>query len=52
MGGYAFYVWSSMAITAVVLIANAASALLTHRRELQRIARRLRRERKSNESQA
>ncbi|MEN8213151.1 MAG: heme exporter protein CcmD [Pseudomonadota bacterium] len=47
MGGYAFYVWSSVGITAVVLIANVAVAIHGHRRELSRISRRLRRERKN-----
>ncbi len=52
MGGYAFYVWSSFGVTAVVLVAIAVSAILRHRRELCRISRRLRRERKMYESQA
>ena len=47
MGGYALYVWGSFGVTAVVLIANAVAAILEHRRELCRISRRLRRERKS-----
>ncbi|MEA3303429.1 MAG: heme exporter protein CcmD [Pseudomonadota bacterium] len=52
MGGYALYVWGSVGVTAVVMIAIAAAAILRHRRELCRISRRLRRERKMYESQA
>ncbi|MGE0388421.1 MAG: heme exporter protein CcmD [Gammaproteobacteria bacterium] len=35
MGGYAFYVWTSYAIVAVVLAANIALPILRHR-ELRR----------------
>ncbi len=34
MGGYGFYVWSSYALTLVVLAANLISALRRHRRLL------------------
>ena len=46
MGGYAFYVWMSLGISAVVLIANYVWAAVSHRRQLSRIARRVRRESK------
>ena len=39
MGGYAIYVWSAYAVTAVVLIANIAHALIKkrkHKRESQK----------------
>lgn len=44
MGGYAFFVWTSLAITAVVLVFNYVLASVSHRRQLSRIARRVRRE--------
>ena len=47
MGGYAFYVWTSFGLAAVLLIALVVWASLNHRRELARIARRLRREKRS-----
>lgn len=43
MGGYAFYVWTSYALAAVVLAANVISPLLNHRRLRRSIARRSRR---------
>ena len=47
MGGYAFYVWISFGISAVVLIANYVWASMSHRRQLSRVARRIRRENQS-----
>jgi heme exporter protein D len=44
MGGYAFFVWMSLGITAVVLVANLVWASMSHRQQLQRITRRMRRE--------
>ena len=44
MGGYAFYVWTSMSLTAIVLAANAIWAVRYHKQQLSRIARRIRRE--------
>ena len=44
MGGYAFYVWTSMALTAVVLVANYVWAALHHKKQLSRVTRRIRRE--------
>jgi heme exporter protein D len=43
MGGYAFYVWTSYGIAAVVLVLNILIPLRQHRRLLVRIARRARR---------
>jgi heme exporter protein D len=40
MGGYAAYVWSSVGLTLVVLIANALSARRAVNRELERLRRR------------
>ena len=47
MGGYAFYVWSSYAITLVVLVFNVLAPMRNRRRLLAAIARRARRERRS-----
>jgi heme exporter protein D len=44
MGGYAFYVWSSYAISAVVLIGTVWAARHRHKEQLARIARKLKRE--------
>ena len=43
MGGYAFYVWSSYAITLVVLLINVLVPLRNRRKLLADIARRARR---------
>ena len=47
MGGYAFYVWTSFGLAAVLLIGLVIWASMNHRRELTRISRRLRREKRS-----
>jgi len=47
MGGYAFYVWTSYGLTALLMIGVVIWAALSDRRELSRIARKLRRERRS-----
>jgi heme exporter protein D len=47
MGGYAFYVWTSFGLSAIVLIVNAVIAVMHHRRELCRISRQIRREKKN-----
>ncbi len=44
MGGYAFYVWTSYALAAVVLAANVVVARHRHKEQLARIARKLKRE--------
>ena len=45
MGGYAFYVWTSYAIAAVVLIANLVAPVRLRRKLLMDINRKARRER-------
>ena len=45
MGGYAFYVWASYGIAAVVLAANVVMPLQQHRKQLKRIAQRQKRAR-------
>jgi heme exporter protein D len=47
MGGYAFYVWTSFGLTALLLIGLLVWASMGHKRELSRISRRLRREKGS-----
>ncbi len=47
MGGYAFYVWTSFGLTAILLVGLVVWASLAHKRELARISRRLRREKRS-----
>ena len=47
MGGYAFYVWMSYGIALVVLIANLVSPLMQRRKLLAAIARRQRRQRRT-----
>ncbi len=44
MGGYAFYVWTSYALTAVVLIANVIVAVIGGHRLRRNLAGKLRRE--------
>ncbi|MCC5857775.1 MAG: heme exporter protein CcmD [Ectothiorhodospiraceae bacterium] len=41
MGGYGFYVWSSYAITAVVLVLNIVKPWLASRQTRRRLASRL-----------
>ncbi|ROR29481.1 heme exporter protein CcmD [Inmirania thermothiophila] len=45
MGGYAFYVWTSYALAALVLAANVVSILRRERRVREQLARRARRRR-------
>jgi len=40
MGGYAFYVWSSMALTFVVLLLNIVLPMQKHKTLLQQLRRR------------
>lgn len=47
MGGYAFYVWTSYGLAAILLIGLVVWASMSHKRELGRVARRLRREERS-----
>ncbi len=44
MGGYAFYVWTSYGLTAVILIANLLVPLLNARRQRRELIGKLRRE--------
>lgn len=37
MGGYGFYVWTSYAVTIVVLLANVIITRLQHKQELSRL---------------
>jgi len=46
MGGYAFYVWLSYGIVALVLLANLASPILLKKRLLRELARREQRARR------
>ncbi len=47
MGGYAFYVWTSYGLAFVVLAFNIIQPLLQKRRVLKRIARQVRRNRRT-----
>jgi len=47
MGGYAWYVWPSYALAAIVLIANIVAPIQQRNRILTDIARKLRRARKA-----
>jgi heme exporter protein D len=44
MGGYAFYVWTSYAIAFVVLLANVLNPIMTRKKLLGDIARKIRRD--------
>ena len=44
MGGYAFYVWTSYALTLIVIVANIVAPMLQRRKVIARIKRTLRRE--------
>lgn len=47
MGGYAFYVWTSYAVAAIILIANMVSPMLRKKTILKTLNRKLRREQSS-----
>jgi len=47
MGGYAFYVWTSYALTLIVLVANIISPILQRRKVIARIKRAIKREKLS-----
>lgn len=49
MGGYAAYVWSSYALTAVVLVANIVLPLRQRRQIISRVKRAVRRERQAQQ---
>jgi len=44
MGGYAFFVWTSYALTFVVVIANIVSPIVQRKKVISRIKRTIRRE--------
>ena len=44
MGGYAFYVWTSYALTLIVIVANIVSPMLQRKRTIARIKRAIKRE--------
>jgi heme exporter protein D len=46
MGGYAFYVWTSYGIAAVILVANLVAPMRQRKRLLGEVARRARRARR------
>ncbi|AVF33637.1 heme exporter protein CcmD [Rahnella sikkimica] len=50
MGGYAFYVWLSVAATLISLIALVAHTLVQHRQILDDVKRRQAREKRINQS--
>ena len=52
MGGYAFYVWMSCAVTLVVLVANLLAPRWQRRRLLDELARKARRSRRQQERAA
>ena len=44
MGGYAFYVWTSYALTLIVVVANIVSPILQRKKAIKRIKRAIKRE--------
>jgi heme exporter protein D len=48
MGGYAFYVWTSYGVAAVVLIANAVAPMFARRELERRVARQDRQSRRKS----
>ena len=50
MGGYAFYVWTSYALTLIVIVANIVSPILQRKRTIARIKRAIKREAIINKS--
>jgi heme exporter protein D len=44
MGGYAFYVWTSYALTLIVVVANIVSPVLQRKTVIKRIRRAIKRE--------
>ncbi len=49
MGGYAFYVWWSYALTLILLVANIVSPILQRRKVIARIRRAIKREAINNQ---
>jgi heme exporter protein D len=50
MGGYAFFVWTSYALTLIVIVANIVSPILQRKRTIARIKRAIKREAIINKS--
>jgi len=44
MGGYAFFVWTSYALTLVIVVANIVSPLMQRKKTIARIKRAIKRE--------
>ena len=44
MGGYAFYVWTSYALTFIVVLANIVSPIMQRKKVIKRIKRAIKRE--------
>jgi heme exporter protein D len=44
MGGYAFYVWTSYALTFIILLANIVSPIMQRKKAIKRIKRAIKRE--------
>jgi heme exporter protein D len=44
MGGYAFYVWTSYALTFIVVLANIVSPIMQRKKAIKRIKRAIKRE--------
>jgi heme exporter protein D len=50
MGGYAFFVWTSYALTLIIIVANIVSPILQRKRTIARIKRAIKREAIINKS--
>jgi heme exporter protein D len=50
MGGYAFFVWTSYALTLIIIVANIVSPMLQRKRTIARIKRAIKREAIINKS--
>ena len=48
MGGYAFFVWTSYALTLIVVVANIVSPIIQRRKIIARIKRAIKRENITN----
>ena len=48
MGGYAFFVWTSYALTLIVVVANIVSPIVQRRKIIARIKRAIKRENITN----
>ena len=44
MGGYAFYVWTSYALTLIIVVANIVSPIMQRKKVISRIKRAIKRE--------